>query len=52
MYATGPAKVGALETLRDLAAGNYRVVDLRGALLSSSPQVIKVSPGTLRLSIA
>lgn len=36
MYATGPAKVGALETLSDLAAGNYRVVDLRGALLRSS----------------
>jgi hypothetical protein len=45
MYAKGPAKAGALETLSDLAAGNYRVVGSTG----STPQVIKVSPGNVEI---
>jgi hypothetical protein len=45
MYATGPAIAGALETLSDLAAGNYRVVGSTG----STPQVIKVSPGNVEI---
>jgi len=43
--ATGPAKTSALETLSDLAGGNYRVVGFTG----TSPQVIKVSPGNVEV---
>lgn len=44
-YATGPAKASALETLSDLASGNYRVVGSTG----TNPQVTKVSPGNVEI---